>query len=1035
MSVIVVRTLGAAEIVIGKKRITPKSEVMFALAVYLCVRAGERVPRQRVAEMFWPAAEPEKAKHSLRQMMYRLRHAGIHTSDKAELLSVEKDGVQCDLNAVMREGWAESATPSEVVAAAEFLPGFSPGISEEYDHWLDSTRSRVESQFRRAVGRHMEIARREGRWTDLEKWSELLLQSDPMSEDGTFSKARSIALTGSQALATEVLDKYVEQLSDSSGELAKRATHLRRRIAERPKDWGTRSGSEVPLVGHANVMRRLSTLVEEARDGRGGTLLLYGAPGIGKTRLCVETRDASSLTGVRTITVRADPSHAGRPLGLVGTLAPLLHDLSGVAGSAPAALTMVRRLCDSKDSDFTTSQTHFANITLEELSWAIAESLVAAAFESTVLVLLDDLHNADSSSLDVLHGALNYLRASRVAVLATARSHWLSNEDPAARKWLTVPRFHIPPLSGADSARLAASLSRTLPTPLTEEQCAQIDKRSGGNPLFLRELASQHSRPHRADARPLTLSSVIEQRCALLSARETRLLRVTALLGDLSTVRRLRLLLEARPSSLSEDIESLERDGLIRLEESGIVSLHECWRDALLADTSPATRSALALEIADALGASTDDAASIDVEWQRGQLYSSASCLREAMACFSRAGDQLLTIGVPTQAAAAYARGMSLASEAEDLAHFGALLGTAQHAAAQYALAADSCRKALTFVERAPTPHPALRASILSVLVDAEWKLSQSASASLTELAELVQDKSLPATVRNACCYSGMRVTSSHDGQLTRHFAGAVTLPDPWSHEDWQALATLLIFEAEVGSDERVRTLTDAISSPRLRSLPAHIRSPLLKHCSTARRYIGDLATAIELAEESATLAVSAGLLSEASSTALLIAFGYLDHQNPAEALSWIELAQKWNGPSIHDERARSLRHARGRYLLAAGRDEECYQGYHADLPGIVGDSSSRRRAVEAACIALAAARTGRTDDAIEALTIVEPVVRGQSPSFNLDFAADALVETLRILARPQEAADFGTDYLARRAEVFDRPLVPALKNLASMLL
>ena len=51
--VILVRALGASEIQIGKKKITLSAELVFALALYLCTRAGERLTRDEVTEMFW----------------------------------------------------------------------------------------------------------------------------------------------------------------------------------------------------------------------------------------------------------------------------------------------------------------------------------------------------------------------------------------------------------------------------------------------------------------------------------------------------------------------------------------------------------------------------------------------------------------------------------------------------------------------------------------------------------------------------------------------------------------------------------------------------------------------------------------------------------------------------------------------------------------------------------------------------------------------------------------------------------------------
>ncbi len=61
-----VRALGDSEIQIGRRRITLSTEVIFALALFLCLRAGERLSRDEVVETFWDTTDVAKGRHSLR---------------------------------------------------------------------------------------------------------------------------------------------------------------------------------------------------------------------------------------------------------------------------------------------------------------------------------------------------------------------------------------------------------------------------------------------------------------------------------------------------------------------------------------------------------------------------------------------------------------------------------------------------------------------------------------------------------------------------------------------------------------------------------------------------------------------------------------------------------------------------------------------------------------------------------------------------------------------------------------------------------
>lgn len=1024
------RTIGAAEIIVGRNRITPATEVMFAVAIYLCIRCSERVTREELASLFWPDSDEVKARHNLRQILYRLRSLGFATTDDGSLIGVDPSTVSCDLGNALDDGWPANASADEVLAAAEFLPRFEPKLSTTFSEWLDATRARLAAQFRRAALRQLDSARLEGRWEDLERWADTVLRTDPLNEEGTLAKAEAVAMTGSKALAVEILDRYVDELGDRSKAITLPAKVLRRRISERALDWGSRGNNEVVLVGRETIMRRLTSLVDAAKSANGGSILLYGAPGIGKTRLSLEARNYATLKGFRTISVRADDARSSRPLGLITEIAPYLIELPGAAAMPPAAMTALRRLTDANPTDVELGSGQPPHFPLDLLSWALAEAIRAAGSECCIFLQLDDLHNADPASLTALAQLALGQARNPIALVCTARSHWVAEYEEHDKSWSHVPRLHVPAMSQGESNSLAAAVSRALPKPLTDDEQEEVARTGGGNPLFIRELATHRFGSAPLERRTLTLASVIEQRCARLRPRELRLLRAVSVLGRLASLPRLRALLLTEPGILADEIERLERDGLLHWDGSGILALHECWRDAIEADTSPAARAALALECAIQLGQDSGQAQALEIEWHRGHLYALAACRTEALDCYTRAGDRLLSMGVPAQACEAYTLALGFAAEAGESARVCVRLGTAQHAASMYAAAAETCRQALRLLSHSSAGYAVQRAEVLPILAEAEWKAYNSALDTLGALADIATDKSVPPQQRNACCYAGIRISCCHDGRLARHFADAAVIDGGSLTDNWMALCTHLIYQAEFGHPEEVRRLVDTLGADSLSRLPVHSRITLQRHRATALRFLGDFAAASHIAIDAAGLALSAGHLSSAVNTAINLAFGYLDHDSPTDAKKWIDSARAWSSPVEHDERERSLRHVVGRYLLAVSSDEECLAHYSPHLEAIRADAMGHRRAVDSVCLALAAARTGDHLLAREVLPLATDQLRIASPAFNLDFAAEASTEVLELIESKAAARAFRDDYIERRGRSFQRTIAPAFRRL-----
>jgi len=962
-------------------------------------------------------------------MVYRLRQLGFALEEADDGVRIEAAGVSCDLNDVLTSSWPETADPEDLADQGDFLSGFNPDFSDLFRDWIDTQRSALHRQRRRALVHQVSIARKEGRWADVERWGQLVLQLDPMSEEAILACAESAAMMGSKLTALEILDRYVDELGERSSTLALPATMLRRRISERPKDWGARSTSEVCLVGRTTEMRRLTDAVDSAREGHGRALLLFGAPGVGKTRLCAESRAYAALGGFRVLSAGADPSHTGRPLALVTRLAALLHDIPGVAACPPAAMSILRSVAEERETPLPFDPWTGGSLSLAQMAWALTEALRAASHECAVFVHLDDMHNSDQSSADVLQSVANSIADTRVLFVATARSHWVKSEVSHQRGWHTIPRVQLPPLRLEASHELAAALGRAMGNRLDENAVTAIAREAGGNPLFLQELVSHRASGRKPGLRPLTLERVIEQRVSQLSNRETTILRMVVLLGALATLPRLRLLFRGSESILACDIEPLETDGLLHLADTGALALHECWREAIENGMTGGARGALALDCAAVLREGKEPAAVLEVCWHAAHLFALGGDLRAARQCYTEAGERMLAIGVPGQASYAFTLAVSHSRDPLDLLSSLSMLASAQNAACAHSEAASNARRALEMPVIDSAEHLGVRATLLAILADSEWKAHNAGADVLKELAAIVANPALPPRERNLCCLLGIRVSYCHNGEWGQHFSESAVVGGQSITDDWVAFTTKLIYEAEHGSADSVRAISALLGSDELSQLPLQARLLLLRHRSMALRFIGENREALTLAKEAANLALTSGL-PEAATVCLSLGFAHMDNLEPHLAEEWIYRAQALAKDSNYDERQRSLRHALARLYLATGRFADCVALCKPALDSLLQDTTVHRKAVEASSFAHAAAAEGEREIALRLIGVAKPIVTSLKPGFQLDHAADSLVSALRLLGQTTEASEFLDTYMRRRSASFARPIVPALAAL-----
>jgi DNA-binding SARP family transcriptional activator len=159
----------------------PRSRL--AILAVLAVAGDRGIRREKLAAMFWPDSDEERARSSLRQALFILKRdigAGEITTGVADLRLnpsvLTADVIEFD-NAI-REGRVEDAAS---LYAGPFLDGVYLRESPEFERWAEEQRRRFSSEYGRALERAAQTAASKGEHQAALKWLEKLSALDPLS--------------------------------------------------------------------------------------------------------------------------------------------------------------------------------------------------------------------------------------------------------------------------------------------------------------------------------------------------------------------------------------------------------------------------------------------------------------------------------------------------------------------------------------------------------------------------------------------------------------------------------------------------------------------------------------------------------------------------------------------------------------------------------------------------------------------------------------------------------------------------------------
>lgn len=384
---------------------------------------------------------------------------------------------------------------------------------------------------------------------------------------------------------------------------------------------------ELPLVGRRAELEHLFRLF--GRDGAGEPVaLVQGEPGVGKSRVARAVAAEARRRGWTVVEGRAYPVESGMPYGLLADA--FLPVLRGLDAGALSVLTRgtsgdLRRLFPAlgapdpaMDWDPEESRTR--------VFWAFSEFLGRLGERGPLLLVAEDLHWADPSSLALLHFVARQIQGEPIRILGTASEGYpgdleaLGKLERSLASQGILSRLDLAPLGREDVDELLFALFGVGGGPLREFAERLFDW-THGNPHFLEETLHalvEGGRLFRRDGTwlgwevedlelPGSVRDALLLRLGSLSPAARTLADLAAVSGGRAPARLLGLVGDLDSEALTGAAEELTRRALADEREEGrevVVELrHPMVRETLYRNLGPSRRRLLHRRLGEGLEA------------------------------------------------------------------------------------------------------------------------------------------------------------------------------------------------------------------------------------------------------------------------------------------------------------------------------------------------------------------------------------------------------------------------------------------------
>lgn len=495
-----------------------------ALVAYLVLNRDRPVSRDELVEVLWPAHPPAAPDAALNSLLAKVRRAvgpGVIHGRQALILQLTPDA-QIDVQTVDEQleraerALIERDHETALEAAHAALDVLALPLLPDLDgEWIDTWRR----QFQELAPRALEIAAGAGlalgarHLPAAERAAGELVTREPFREGGYGLLMQAQAGQGNVAEALRTFEQVRVLLRDELGatpspslvalhddllgESVPAPSWAPTAVAEpavAPLPTVTSQMLEGVFVGREEFLLRLRARWQESRAGQMRLVLLVGEAGVGKTRLAAEFAEEVHGGGGTVLYGRADEEALLPHQPFVEALRQLVTrgDAALTAAAEQDREILWRLLPDlAPPAQAPEAAVHGDGSTLRyRLFEAVTTLLYAASQRSPLLLILDDLHWADKSTLLLLRHLLRHPQLRDLLVVGTFRHVEVGRDHPLVdlltdlRRERRYDRLTLPGLDdGATQTLVADRLGRDA----TPEFVHRLREQTEGNVFFIEE--------------------------------------------------------------------------------------------------------------------------------------------------------------------------------------------------------------------------------------------------------------------------------------------------------------------------------------------------------------------------------------------------------------------------------------------------------------------------------------------------------------------------------------------------------------------
>lgn len=535
----------------------PKQRAVLAV---LLLSRGRVVPTDRLIDAVWPIDAPASATASLQAYVSNLRRALRDEQGGASPIAWRSSGYAFDVSpeqldlttfgAAARDAreaadggrWADALAASDRALALWRGPLLQDLADEP---WVRTEAAAIDELLAEARETRTTALLGEGRIADAIVQAQQLVAEDPSRDRGCWLLMVALYRAGRAPEALERYRDHSDRLADELGlepgsELRELQLSILRQepaLAAWPRSPGWEGAATVAeptpdaptthpattvavertdadLVGRAREVDLLDQVLDEAAAGATRWLVMTGPAGIGKTRLAEELVGRAAARGGADAWARC-PEEEGSPAWWP------IRQLVRALGADPDAVLVPPPGVDADEARFAV---------YERVAGLIEE---VSADGTPRVIVVDDVQWADPTSARCLAYLAGSLRATPVTFALTLRE---GEDESTVRPLLTAlaraeghRQLPVAPLGEGSVRELA---NRVSAEPIGPAEAQVLFRRTGGNPLFVREYARLAPSERSGESIPLAVRSVLGRRLEELDAGVLHVLRGAAVVGD-----------------------------------------------------------------------------------------------------------------------------------------------------------------------------------------------------------------------------------------------------------------------------------------------------------------------------------------------------------------------------------------------------------------------------------------------------------------------------------------------------------------------